>query len=956
MVSDGARGSNPGRIGPDGPCGCTRRPRATRRVSRYRGGCWPGAVGVEGRRPSSRCPLRASARRPSRRWYTPRVVAAERIIIIDGSAVLYRAYFAIPGQLSTAAGLHTNAIFGFASSFRKLLAGRTPEYGVVVFDAPGPTFREEKYPAYKAHRPSMPDELREQLEWIDRVVEANAFPLLRVPGYEADDVIGTISRWAVEGGIEVRIVSGDKDFAQLISDEHNVRMLDTLRDITYDVELVRKKWGVLPHQFVDWLAMVGDKSDNIPGVPGIGAKGAAKLLADYGDLDGVLANAEGLRGRQRSAMLEFADQARLSRDLATIETSVPLEVSLEDLRLVLPEPSRLNELYKELEFYSLLAEQDRDDGLETSSGDYVIVREADQIAQIGRDASGCIAVFGVFDGASPVSSAWVGLGIAVEPGRAWCVPLCEADETVWQAVGELLGDPTRKKVTYNAKSLWIAARRRGLTLAGVEGDVMLESFLVDPTKIIPHELDAITKEYLQRTLPKVSRVLGSGQSARRFSELDHRELATYVGLLVDCVGQAHAKIRPLVEQRGHLEYLQDVELPLSWILGQMELDGIAVDREDLAALGAEFSGRLKEFEHKIYACAGREFNIGSPKQLGAVLFDELELPVIKRTKTGYSTNAEVLERLAPHHEIASLLLEHRKLAKLINTYTDVLQREINPDTGRIHATFQLTVGATGRLISTEPDLQRTPIKTPEGRRIRQAFVAKPGHQLISADWSQIELRLLAHVSGDERLVAAFRHDDDVHAGTASQLFGCAPQDVTREQRAVGKLVNFSTIYGQGATALARIVNVTRKEAQRYIDGYFAAYRGVRHWLDATIAAAHEDGYVTTLLGRRRYIPELSSNAGTERQAGERIAANTPIQGSAADICKLAMVAVAHEIRDRRLGTRMLLQIHDELVFEAPMAEVEEVMQLVRHHMETVVDLDVPLVTDVGAGRSWADAH
>lgn len=883
-------------------------------------------------------------------------MAKERIIIIDGNAVLYRAFFAIPGQLSTASGLHTNAIFGFASSFRKLLSGKTPEFGVVVFDAPGKTFREEKYPEYKAHRPSMPSELREQLEWIDRVVDANAFPLLRVPGYEADDVIGTITRLAVEAGLEVRIVSGDKDFAQLISDRDDVRMLDTLRDITYDSELVRKKWGVLPHQFVDWLALVGDKSDNIPGVPGIGAKGAAQLLADYGDLDTLLAQADELRGRQRTALLEHADMARLSRELATIECHVPLEIGLDDLRLRLPEPSGLNALYKELEFYSLLAEGDRGDELGAERSEVTVVTEPAAIDAFGRDAEQPVAVLAIYEGHSPVRGDWVGLAVSTTSDISSYVPLTAADDRVWAAVKGWLEDPARHKVTYNAKFLWIACKRRGIELQGVTGDVLLESFLVDPTKIIPHELDAISKEYLQRTLPKASRILGSGQSARRFGELDPPELASYAGLLVDCVGQAFPKVRALVEERGHLGYLRDVELPLSWILGQMEIEGIAVDRDDLAVLGREFAERLAAYEHKIYGCAGRSFNIASPKQLGAVLFDELGLPVIKRTKTGYSTNAEVLERLAPQHEIASLLLEHRKLAKLINTYTDVLQREINPDTGRIHATFQLTVGATGRLISTEPDLQRTPIKTPEGRRIRKAFVAKPGCRLISADWSQIELRLLAHFSGDERLVSAFRDHADVHARTAAQLFGGAPEDVTREQRGVGKLVNFSTIYGQGATALARIVGVTRKEAQRYIDDYFEAYRGVRRWLDDTIAAAHEAGYVTTLLGRRRYIPELSSNSFMERQAGERIAANTPIQGSAADICKLAMVAIANELHERKLDTKMLLQIHDELVFEAPEAEVDEVMVLVRRQMETVVPLEVPLVTDVGAGPSWADAH
>lgn len=885
-----------------------------------------------------------------------------RVILVDGQALLYRAYYAIPATFSTAAGLPTNATYGFATMFRKMLAGRRPEYGAVVFDAPGPTFRDGKYPDYKAQRPSMPEDLRPQLEWVDRLVEAYRFPLFRVSGFEADDVIGTLTRQATEADMEIFIVSGDKDFAQLIG-EH-VRMIDTLRDVTYDPELVRKKWGVPPSQFVDLLALMGDKIDNIPGVPGIGAKGAAGLLEKYGSLDGILAHTEELKGRQKKTLEENRDLAELSRDLATIELNVPLDVGLENLRLDLPEPASLNDLYRELEFFSLLTEDAEAVAEQAEDADDAAISSLEEldnfIAALPTDTP--VAIVPIFDGHSPLYGRLVGLTFATGPEGARYVPIrCEA--TGESALGDgaierlraYFADAEHLKIAYNAKHLWMALRRLGITLRGVEGDLLLESFLVDPVKLIPHELGQIVKEYLQRTLPPAKNLQGSGKKRQLFLNLPIAEVMPWACQRARAVAEAWPKLRERLVDEGRLDVLNDVELPLAWILGAMEIDGIGVDPDDLHSLGEDFSARLQEIESEIFSLAGREFNVGSPKQLSAVLFEELELPVIKRTKTGYSTNAEVLQRLAPKHEIAGHILEHRKLAKLINTYTDVLQAAVHPISGRIHATFQQTVGATGRLITTDPDLQRTPVKTPEGKRIRRCFVARPGSRLIAADWSQIELRLLAHFTADELLVEAFAKDLDVHARTAAQLFDVNVEDVQPEQRGVGKLVNFSTIYGQGATALGQILGVPRKEAQRYIDGYFEAYHGVREWRDRTVEAAHEDGWVETILGRRRYIPELRSNSFMDRQTGERMAANTPIQGSAADLCKLAMLAIARRFEEKRLHTRMLLQVHDELVFEAPENEVETVVELVRQEMEDVHPLAVPLRADVGVGNNWAEA-
>ncbi len=885
---------------------------------------------------------------------------SERLILVDGSALIYRAYYAIPGTFQTSSGLPTNATYGFATMFRKVLSGKTPERGAVIFDAPGKTFRDEKYPEYKAQRPRMDDRLRAQLPHIDRVVETHRFPILRVFGYEADDVIGTLTDQAVEAGMEVFIISGDKDFAQLISDR--VRMVDTLRDVVFDSDLVRKKWGVLPHHFVDLLAMMGDKIDNIPGVPGVGQKGAAGLLSRYGSLDAILEHTDELKGRQRKALEEHREQALLSRELATIDCQVPLEIGLEDLKLEPPKTAELNTLFKELEFYSLLSEDAASDAEKADQeADYSACSTLEEVDELLADlpAHEPVTVLPLIDAFAPVRGRLAGLTFCAEAGRARLVPLSNVDGLGKPAIERLrdwLEDPKRSKIAYNAKFLRTTLLRHGINLAGVIGDALLESFLVEPVKIIPHRLAQISREYLHRTLPPGKRILGAGKKQRLFSQLETDELTAWACQRADAVAQAWPILRQRLEEVDLLGYFDEVELPLSWVLAAMELDGIAVDPEDLAAMGEELREQLDGIAETIFELAGERFNIGSHKQLGEVLFDRMGLPVIKRTKSGYSTNAEVLNRLVPKHEIASHLLEHRKLAKLINTYTDVLQRAVNQHTGRIHATFQQTVGATGRLISTEPDLQRTPIRTPEGKRIRKSFVPRAGWTMISADWSQIELRLLAHCTRDPLLVEAFATGRDIHSRTAGELFGVESDDVTKEQRAVGKLVNFATIYGQGATALGQTLGVPRKTAQSYINGYFEAYQGVRTWLDRTIAEAHETGYVTTLLGRRRYIPELQSNSFMERQYGERIAANTPIQGSAADLCKIAMVAIANRLSDEGHQTRLLLQIHDELLFESPPAEVDAVCSLVREEMEGVHSLDVPLVVDVGVGDSWAAAH
>ena len=879
-----------------------------------------------------------------------------RVVLVDGSSLVFRAFFALPSSFSTRDGLPTNATYGFALMFRKLLAGRTPTYGAVIFDAPGPTFRDELYADYKAQRPRMPSDMARQLEWIDEVVRAHDYPILRVRGYEADDVIGTLTHQALEAGHEVRIISADKDFAQLLGPD--VRMVDTMRDITYDVELARKKWGVRPEQFIDYLAILGDKSDNIPGVPGIGAKGAATLLDRFGSLAGVYEHIDELKGRQQANLIEFREQAELSRKLATIDTSVPLEVGLADLHLPEVDAVRVNALYRQLEFYSLLDEDPDADIAEDVS--YVAATTLDDVrALLEEVGSQPASVLALHELPSVITGDLVGLAVGLAAGKASYVPLrgegALGDDALALVKG-WLEDPARPKIVHDLRDLWTLLTRYGVGIEGVTGDTRLASFLIDPAGQIPHTLDLVVREYLHRTMPDVKTLIGAGKKTQPLAACARDEVAAWACHRAASVVEMWPLIAEGLEAAGQREQLFERDLPLARVLGQMQLDGIRVEADVLGALGAEFSERKDEVEARIYELAGREFNIGSPKQLATVLFEELELPVIKKTKTGYSTAAAVLERLAPKHEIASLILRQRALAKLINTYTAVLRAAVNPATGRVHATFQQTTGVSGRLITTDPDLQRTPIRTDDGKRIREAFVPREGWVLISADWSQIELRILAHFSQDPLLLESFREGIDVHRRTASQIFDVSPEEVTGEQRNVGKTVNFATIYGQGATALGQQLGMTRNEAKGLIKRYFDRYAGVRRWLDATIESARTTGVARTILGRQRIIRELSSNNFNDRAYGERIAANTPIQGTAADLCKLAMLDIAKRLEQSGMKTKMLLQIHDELLFEAPPEEADAACALIREAMEAPYPLEVPLVVDIGVGASWAAAH
>lgn len=904
---------------------------------------------------------------------TTTTLKGERVVLVDGTALVYRAFFAIPPHLKTKAGTLTNATFGFASMFKKLFSQKRPRFGAVVFDAPGRTFREEKYQHYKAQRPPMAPELAQQLGDINDVVKANRFPIVRVPGYEADDVIGTLAVQARALGAEVVIVSSDKDFAQLIGD--GIKMHDTIKDVHFDRELVKKKWGVWPEQMIDYLALMGDSVDNIPGVAGIGEKGAQGLLEEFGSLAKLLeqhaTDGTKLKPRIKKALdAGGVEAAKLSYALATIDVQATLPVTVTDLHIDDADIEEKNALFSRLEFYSLLSRDEAKLAREAEHGSVVaahISGTPDEVSAFvaGIAAGSSVSIWPAIDGATYLSGRLVGLALTTTINDAATSTYVPIDDARLAALVPLLQDASKPKVLHDEKALRVLLRRQGIALRGVVFDTHLASYLCDPTRLLPHELPQCTKEWLHRSLPARKDLCGSGKDEKGLADVDVAACAAFAVEHAVAVHDLIAPLTKLLAEREQTTILDELELPLSAVLAEMELAGIGVDTAVLDEIGTELRARLAAVEVEIHALAGHPFNIGSPKQLGEVLFEELKLPVLKRTKTGYSTDAEVLERLGGKHAICAQILEHRKLDKLLNTYIDVLGRDagVHGD-GRVRACFQQTTSATGRLITTEPDLQRTPVKTSEGGRIRRAFIAMPDalkreRVLVDADWSQIELRLLAHVSGDEALVRAYETGEDIHRKTAAGIFDKQPHEVTKAERDVGKTINFATIYGQGATALAQQLKVERKEAQRYIDAYFATYTGVAKYVEEAVVIAEEQGFAETLLGRRRIIPELSSKSPIDRGFGERVAVNTPIQGGAADICKLTMIRLHHRLRHEVPRAQLLLQIHDELIVECPVADADTVATICREEMQRrdfgKVMLKVPLVAEVGIGPSWGHA-
>jgi DNA polymerase-1 len=902
------------------------------------------------------------------------------LFLIDGYALIYRAFFAMIGRpLTTSRGENTSAVWGVANFLLRLFRQHAPRHVAWVHDA-GTSFRHEVFPAYKATREKLEPELQEvfdrSLERVEQLLAAFRVPLVEQEGYEADDVIGTLADRAVARGWQVVIVSGDKDFYQLISPQ--VALLNPGRggpaavdeqwvDDTNAVE----RFGVPPSRVVDYLALVGDSSDNVPGVRGIGDKTARQLIERFGGLDDILTRAAEVQGkRAREGLLAHADAARLSRDLVTIRRDVPLPIDLDALVVTEPDRAALAALFTELEFTSLISQLAVPAPAPPADGE--VIDDVAALAALARRLSDAapVAVVTVVDGADRLQSPLVGIGLAGRDGACYLpfghrapaelgaeepVNLPRLDGPALAPIARLLDGPAVPKVGHDVKADLLTLRRAGIELRGIVGDTMLASFLLEPGRR-SYALETIAFERLGERVPTPTDLQGTGRATRPLAELPPADVGRAAVGLARAVQRLRGAVTQEIESLALAPLLRDIELPLVRVLADMEWRGIAVDTGRLAALSRLFTEELAELERKIYADAGTEFNINSTPQLRHVLYEKLQLPVLKKTKTGPSTDADVLAGLAElGFTTPTLLLEYRELAKLRSTYVDVLPTRVNPATGRIHTTFNQAGAATGRLSSAEPNLQNIPVRTRRGEEIRRCFVAPPGARLIVADYSQIELRVLAHLSGDEAFIAAFHRGGDIHRETAALIFNTAPADVTPEMRARAKTINFATIYGQGAFSLSRQLGIPQDEARDFIATYFTRFAGVRRFLDETVERARAAGYVETIFGRRRYIPELQDRNRSVQAFGERTAMNSPMQGSAADLIKVAMIRLAEALRAGGYRAAMLLQVHDELVLEAPQEEVDAVRQLVRRHMEGATTLAVPLVASVGDGDNWMDA-
>ncbi|MGE4659182.1 MAG: DNA polymerase I [Arenicellales bacterium] len=894
---------------------------------------------------------------------------SKQLVLVDGSSYLYRAFHAMP-NLANSRGEATGAVYGIVNMLRRLLREYDTPYFAVVFDAPGKTFRDRLYSAYKANRPPMPDELRSQIDKVHTVIRALGLPLLSVPDVEADDVIGTLARMATAHGMETLVVSGDKDLAQLV--DASVRMCDSMKDVVYDAEGVEAKFGVPPKQIVDFLALVGDTSDNIPGVPKVGPKTAVRWLKEYGSLDRLVAQADSVPGKVGESLRASLDQLPLSHQLATVKCDVVLEEGPADLKIGTPDDDVLRQLYAELEFKTWLAdlgglnEVDQEDGRD--SAQYEIVLDEKALSRWLKRLSE--APLFAFDTETTSIDAMrariVGVSFTVAPGEGAYVPLAHDyldapqqlnREDVLEALRPLLEDPDQEKVGQNLKYDCTVLSHHGITLAGMRFDTMLESYVLDSTGS-RHDMDTLALKYLGHKTISYEEVAGKGKGQLSFNEVPLEQAGPYAAEDAEVTLRLHQVLfERLQQEQGQRELFERIEMPLVPVLSKIERTGVRVDCDMLAAQSAELAERISELEGMAYEEAGATFNIASPKQIQEILFEQLKLPVLAKTPKGQPSTAEsVLVELAEQHELPRLILEHRGLSKLRSTYTEKLPALVNPDTRRVHTSYHQAAVATGRLSSSDPNLQNIPVRTAEGRRIREAFVPAPGMQLIAADYSQIELRIMAHLSADEGLLGAFEKEEDVHRATAAEVFGTPVEEVSSDQRRSAKAINFGLIYGMSAFGLARQLGIERGQAQEYIERYFERYPGVRTFMDTIRARVHEQRFVETVFGRRLFLADISSSNHARRQAAERAAINAPMQGTAADLIKLAMLSVDRWLREDNSSARIIMQVHDELVLEAPEPDTARVAGAVAELMASVAELAVPLKVDVGSGSNWAQAH
>ncbi|OGL43233.1 MAG: DNA polymerase I [Candidatus Schekmanbacteria bacterium GWA2_38_11] len=882
----------------------------------------------------------------------------KHLFLIDGSNYIYRAFYATP-YLSNSKGLPTNAILSFTNMVRKLIKEHNPEYLAFAFDRKEKTFRQEEYKEYKAKRPPMPENLIPQIPYIKKIVELLNIPLLETPGFEADDIIGTVSLKAINSGFNVTIVSGDKDLMQLVGDKLDI--FDTMTDKRTGIEEVKKKFGVSPDKVVDVMGLAGDPSDNIPGVPGIGPKTGAKLIQEFSSLENLFENIKAVKKNSLREKIEaHAEQARLSKRLATIRRDVSLEADIESFKLREPYTQELVNLFAELEFRNLLKEFTEKGSYEDK--EYKVILSEVELLKLTESLKETREF--AFDtettSLEPMEADLVGLSFCINPGYSYYIPVAHNYEncpeqipkkTVLNSLKPVLEDQGIKKIGQNIKYDNIILKKEGIDLKGISFDTMLASYLINPSRQ-RHNLDDLSLEYIGSKMISYSEVTSTLPKGSSFASVEIEKACTYSCEDSDVALKLSRIFDNKLEELDLKDLFVNVEMPLLEVLVAMEMKGVKVNEKLLKELSKKLDDELKELIEKIYSLAGREFNINSSQQLGEILFKEMKLPPAKKTKSGYSTDLGVLEELAIDNELPRQVLNYRHISKLKSTYVDALPRMINEKTGRIHTSYNQAVTATGRLSSSNPNLQNIPIKTEYGKKIREAFITEPGYMLLCADYSQIELRILAHMSGDELLVEAFRQNQDIHIRTASEIFGLEPDLISEQMRNIAKTVNFGIIYGISSFTLSRDLGISQKNAKKYIDNYFERHKGVSSFIEDTVKYAEENGYVKTLLNRRRYIPELKSRDRNIYNLGRRTAVNTVIQGTAADAIKVAMIKIYERLKKINSQANIILQVHDELVFEVPEKEVENLKNLIKNEMETVLELNVPLKVNIFAGKNW----
>ena len=892
------------------------------------------------------------------------------LVLVDGSSYLFRAFHAMP-NLSNSKGEPTGAIYGVVNMIRRLLADYEPEHIAVVFDAKGKTFRNDLYPEYKAHRPPMPQELAQQIEAVHEIIQAMGLPLLCVSGVEADDVIGTLAQQATEEGIDTIISTGDKDMAQLVN--QHVTLIDTMKDVVSDEQGVVEKFEVTPAQIIDYLALIGDKVDNVPGVPKVGPKTAVKWLKEYGSLDGIIAHADKIKGKVGENLRDSLAQLPLSKELVTIKKDVELEVSPTTIHRQPPDTEALRELYSRYEFKTWLAqllgnqgEQQAEQAVNEARYETVLTQQALD-NWLGKLKQAKLFAFDLeTTSLNYMQAEIVGYSFAVKSSEAAYVPLAHDYEgapvqldrdAVLAQLKPLLEDARQAKLGHNLKYDMSVLASYDIEMRGIEFDTMLESYVLDSTAS-RHDMDTLALKHLSHNTIHFEDIAGKGAKQLTFNEIEIDKAATYAAEDADITLRLHETLWPRLQETASLvSVFRDIEMPLVPVLSRIERRGVLLDVAMLKQQSREFEKRLLELEQATFKEAGEVFNLGSPKQLQAILFDKLGLPVISKTPKGQPSTAEsVLQELAHDYALPELILEHRSLSKLKSTYTDKLPQMIDSATGRVHTSYHQAVAATGRLSSSDPNLQNIPVRNEAGRRIRKAFIAAPGHKLLAADYSQIELRIMAHLSKDDGLLKAFAAGEDIHRATAAEVFGVEPDQVTAEMRRSAKAINFGLIYGMSAFGLARQLDIERGMAQQYIDLYFARYPGVKAYMDKTRERAREQGYVETVFGRRLYLPEIKASNMARRQYAERTAINAPMQGTAADIIKRAMIELDRLIQKSKLDIHMIMQVHDELVFEVADDIVEQASDIIINSMVGAAELAVPLIVDVGIGTNWDEAH